>query len=138
MVHAAPRAESVIPEVLSRLNGHSVVVYNKSGFDQKFLELAAASLGLELPSIQWVNAYSWAKKAFPKLSSYTLEMVTNVLGIEEQHHRAFSDASMAGKVFLESVKRVGSKLVVQVYPGGYRYPAAALVLPIDFSLLKHR
>jgi len=136
MVHTAPQAESVIPEVLSRVDGHPVVVYNTNGFDQKFLESTAASLGLELPHIQWVNAYSWVKEAFPGLQNYKLETVADVLGIKEQHHRALSDASMAGEVFLKSVEQIGSELIVQAYSSVYRYPVAALLFPIDLSLLK--
>lgn len=135
MLQTAPRPESVIPAVLDRFGGHPVVFYSNTRFDQRFLQSAASSLGLELPNIQWISAYPWAKKAFPELPNYKLETVTEKLGIEDQHHRALPDARMTGIAFLEFLKRVGSELVVHVCPTGCQHFAAAIALPIDLSLL---
>ncbi len=137
MLQTAPLPESVIPIVLDKLDGYPVVSYSNTQFDKRFLESGAKSLGLELPYFEWVDAYHFAERALPELSSHSLESVTEKLGIEGQHHRASPDARMTGIAFLDSIKRLGRKLklVIKVSPTGYQYSAAVIAIPINPSLL---
>jgi len=135
MLQTAPPPENVIPAVLDRFSERPVVFYSNTRFDERFLQLAAVSLGLKLPDIQWISAYPWAKKAFPDLPSHRLERVVQELGIGRQHHRALPDARITGTAYLEFLRRVGDELIVRAYPIGYQHSIAVIALPIELSLL---
>jgi DNA polymerase III epsilon subunit-like protein len=135
MLQPAPLPENVIPGLLDRFNEHPVIFYSNTRFDERFLQPAAESLGLELRYIQWISAYPWAKRALPDLASHKLERVVEELDIGHQNHRALPDARITGVAFLEFLKRVGAELIVHAYPIGCEHSAAVIALPIDISLL---
>lgn len=135
MLQTAALPENVIPVVLDRFNEYPVIFYSNSRFDERFLQSATESLGLELPDIKWISAYPWAKKALPDLPSHKLERVVQELGIGYQNHRALPDARMTGIAFLEFLKRLGDELIVGAYAIGCQHSTAVIALPIDLSLL---
>jgi len=131
MLKTAPKPEDVIPRMLVRFEGKSVLSYSVNAFDRRFLEAAAVSLGLDMPAIQWIDVFRWAKKAMPDLPSHSLQAVAESLGIEEGHHRALPDSLVTNQVFQEAVRRLGSQLHVTVRVEDSELPVACFVLPID-------
>lgn len=130
MLKTAPKLEDVIPNMLARFEGKAVLSYSVNAFDQRFLEAAAASLGLDMPDIQWIDVFSWVKKAMPDLPSHSLQTVAESLGIEGLHHRALSDSLIANLVFQEAVQRLGSQLYVTIRAEDAELPVGVFVLPI--------
>ncbi|MCK5828484.1 lamin tail domain-containing protein [Candidatus Bipolaricaulota bacterium] len=130
MLAIAPRPEDVIPNMLAELEGKAVLSYSVNAFDRRFLEAAAESFGLDMPDIQWVNAFSWAKKAMPDLPSHSLPTVAEFLGIEGGHHRALPDSLVTNQVFQEAVRRLGSQLYVTIQAEDVGLPVGVFVLPI--------
>jgi len=130
MLKTAPKQEAVIPRMLDEFEGELVLSYSLNAFDRRFLEAAAASLGLDMPDIQWINVLSWAKEAMPDLPSHSLQAVAETLGIEGAHHRALSDSLITNLVFQEAVRRVGSQLYVTIQEEYGALPAGVFVLPI--------
>ena len=130
MLKTAPKLEDVIPSMLSSFEGKSVLSYSVNAFDRRFLEAAAASLGLDMPVIQWIDVFRWAKEAMPDLPSHSLQAVAESLGIEGGHHRALADSLVTNQVFQEAVRRLGSQLHVTVRVEGSELPVGVLVLPI--------
>jgi len=135
MLKVAPNMADVIPSVLQRLKGQSVLCYSQNRFDQRFLEAAAASLQLEAPDIRWINVLPWAGRLLPELEDHGLEAVCNALAVEGQHHRALSDALMTGQVFLKALRELGTTMTVTVLPKGKTLPVAALAMSIDVAFL---
>ncbi len=130
MLMLAPIPEAVIPRMLGELEGETVLSYSVNAFDRRFLEAAAMSLGLDMPDIQWINVFSWIKKATPDLSNHSLQTVAESLGIEGAHHRALTDSLMTSLVFQEAVRRLGSMLYVTIRIEGAVLPIGVLGLPI--------
>ncbi|GAF67417.1 unnamed protein product [marine sediment metagenome] len=131
MLQNAPGLNSVLLDVIARLRGLPVVTYSVNQFDQRFLESAAKSAGVELPILEWVNAYTWAQEAFPTLPSHRLDAVASSLGAGTQEHRALADATLTGQAFLECLKQLGSTVTVSVWTAGHPLPVASVSLPID-------
>ena len=130
MLVTAPRLELVIPPMLARLEGEAVLSYSRNAFDRRFLEEAATSLGLDMPTIQWIDVFSLAKEAMPDLVSHSLRAVAESLGIEGSHHRALSDSIMTNLVFQEAVQQLGSRLHVEIRTEEMELPVGVLVLLI--------
>lgn len=130
-----PLLIDVLPRVLEELRGSPVVVYSRNRFEQRFLASAAERLGLDTQTLLWINAYTWAKEAFPLLASHRLEAVAKHLEIGSQQHRALADALMAGDVFLESLKRLGSEIRISIHIIGSDYANAASSVHLDLSEL---
>jgi len=131
----APLLIDILPGVLEELRGSSVGVYSRNRFDQRFLASAAERLGLDTQKLLWINAYTWAKEAFPLLESHTLAAVAKHLEIGNQQHRALADALMAADIFLESLKRLGSEIRISVHVAGSDYANAAFSVYLDASVL---
>lgn len=130
MLKRAPKPEDVIPSMIARFEGSSILSYSVNAFDRRFLEPAATSLGLDMPDIEWIDVYSWAKKATPDLPSHSLQAVAESLGIEGAYHRALSDSLITNLVFLEAVRRLGSQLYVTIQAEDAEFPVGVFVLPI--------
>jgi len=131
----APLLMDVLPGVLEELHGSPVVVYSHNRFDQRFLSSAAERLDLDTQTLLWIDAYKWARKAFPLLESHALATVARDLEIGSQQHRALADALMAGDVFLESLKRLGSEVHISVHVAGSDYANAASSVYLDACVL---
>jgi len=130
MLKTAPKPEDIIPSMLAKFEGKSVLSYSVNAFDRRFLEAAAVSLGLDMPTIQWIDVFHWAKEAMPDLSSHSLEAVAESLGIEGGHHRALSDSLVTNQVFQDAVRRLGSQLCVTIRVEDTVFPVGVFVLPI--------
>ena len=130
MLAIAPKPEAVIPPMLAKLEGEPVLSYSGTAFDRRFLEAAATSLGLDMPDIQWINVFSWIKKATPDLPNHSLQTVAESLGIEGFYHRALSDSLITNLVFQEAVRRLGSQLYVTIQAEDAEFPVGVFVLPI--------
>jgi DNA polymerase III epsilon subunit-like protein len=130
MLGAAPAMSTVIPRTLADLQGRSVLTFSTNQFDRRFLEAAAEHLGIDMPGIEWIDGYSWAKRAMPDLASHSLQAITEALGIDVQHHRALADALTTNLVFQEAVDRLGSPLYVEVRVEARSMPVGVLVLSV--------
>jgi len=107
MLKAAPKLEDIIPSMLARFERKAVLSYSVNAFDRRFLEETAASLGLDMPTIQWIDVFRWAREAMPDLPSHSLQAVAEYLCIEGGHHRALSDSLVTNQVFQEAVTTSG-------------------------------
>ena len=130
MLVTAPTPEEVIPPMLGELEGRAVLSYSTNTFDRRFLEAAAVALGLDMPTIHWIDVFSVAKEAMPDLPSHSLQAVAESLGIEGSHHRALSDSLITNLVFQEAVRRLGSQLYVTIQAEDAEFPVGVFVLPI--------
>ncbi len=131
MLASAPEAADVIPEVLTDIVGFPVLSYSTNAFDPRFLEATVTSLGLQMPAIDWIDAFAWTKQAFPELAHHGLADVAEHLGIHERHHRALPDAMMTNQVFQEVLLRLSDSLDVTVRIEHEAVPVGVLHIPVD-------
>lgn len=70
----------------------SIVVAHNASFDISCLREACKLAQIDIPKIKYVDTVRIAKKVFPNLESHRLNIVSEYIGCELEHHNAFSDA----------------------------------------------
>lgn len=85
------------PRIKSLIDGKLLVAHN-AGFDMSVLTRAIEKYGLEQLNVEYVCTLKLSKKMMPFMTSHKLDVVTNFLGIELNHHNALSDALACGEI----------------------------------------
>ena len=101
MLVGAPETADVIADFYRFCDGCTLVAHN-AAFDSKFVRYYGEKEGylFEHPQIDTV---AFAQEAL-RLSNYKLNTVADHFGFTFNHHRAFDDAFVTAKIFLELVK----------------------------------
>lgn len=117
MLHGQPKIEEIIP-ALKDFIGASTIIAHNAPFDSAFLEPYLQSGGT------WLDSVVLAQVAYPAAGRYSLEKLTDMLGIaNDSAHRAFSDALATAELFLAIKKRLAGlppatkKLLAQIGEG---------------------
>jgi DNA polymerase-3 subunit epsilon len=107
MVRNKPTVDRVLPAFLDFLDGlDNVLVAHNAPFDLEFIGVDLIRLGLPLPGHMVFDTCALAQTIVPGLTSYRLESLAALLGVTApQHHRALSDAELAGDVLLALLRR---------------------------------
>lgn len=100
MLKGKPKPESVMPRLLSFIEGRPIVAHNAT-FDKRFLlaELNRANISAQNPFICTMRL---AKKLIPDAISYKLANISKHVGIRVNHsttHRALSDVKITAKLW---------------------------------------
>lgn len=104
MVHAAPRAGSVLPDLLDFMENCVFLAHNAL-FDVRMIACELARAGLQQPENQVLCTVRLSRKRLAGLRSYGLGSLVDNLGIDAGPlHRALPDARAAMQVFLSSVR----------------------------------
>jgi DNA polymerase-3 subunit epsilon/ATP-dependent DNA helicase DinG len=99
-VQNAPPISAVVPQ-LARFVGECPVVGHNVGFEFAFLQKHGVLL-----RNQRLDTFELAHVLLPKVTSYSLSALTQVLGLElKDHHRALSDATASKDLFLALLAR---------------------------------
>jgi len=99
-VQQAPSIHAIVAPLARFAQNHPIIGHN-IGFDLSFLRQHGALL--RNPSI---DTYQLATILLPEVSSYSLGVLTDALGIKlERHHRALADALATKDLFLALVDR---------------------------------
>lgn len=94
----APTAGEISAEVLSKINGKTIVAHN-ADFDIDFLKQWYMSSS-EPVNVQYIDTLALSRKAFPGRGKYSLQYLIDVFGIERgDAHRADSDALATQQLF---------------------------------------
>lgn len=105
MVANAPPIEAVIQDFYDYTRGCIISGYNIVGFDMKFLQKAAASVGLKFDN-QVIDAFIVARQSGLRTGNYKLGTVVKALGLTlVDAHRAYNDAYATALVLLEFNKK---------------------------------
>lgn len=108
MVEGMPKIEEVLPKFIefasdNILLGHNII------FDYKFLKQNATNLNLEFEK-NGIDTLKIARKTLKGLESRGLEYLCNYYGIlDENHHRAYNDASVTSKLYLILCEQFGDE-----------------------------
>ncbi|MDR1795202.1 MAG: 3'-5' exonuclease [Erysipelotrichaceae bacterium] len=90
-VEEAPEFDQVYIEMLPYLQDHLVIAHN-APFDMEVLKQSCYLYRLPLPDFRYGDTVRLARRCFPYLQNHKLNTVCDYLGIQLQHHDAFSDA----------------------------------------------
>lgn len=71
---------------------NQIVVAHNSSFDISVLRQTLSQYDISAPEMQILCTYRISQAAFPELSSYKLNILSDMLNIELEHHNAESDA----------------------------------------------
>lgn len=96
MLCNAPRAEKVMPDLRSFLEG-SVIVAHNANFDTRFLRSEFGHVGLPDPQYDVLCTMKLAKRVVPGLPSYRLDALSSYFRLpsNDDAHRALPDARQA-------------------------------------------
>ncbi|MDQ6816880.1 MAG: exonuclease domain-containing protein, partial [Actinomycetota bacterium] len=98
MVDAAPALETVLPELLARLQGRVLVAHNAS-FDRRVLVQACERAEVPWPEPPILCTSALARKLLPLQRERRLTTLAAALGVEvEVAHRALADAETCARV----------------------------------------
>lgn len=94
----APTAGEISAEVLSKINGKTVVAHN-ADFDIDFLKQWYMSSS-EPIQVKYIDTLGLSRKAFPNMGKYSLQHLIDVFGLDRgDAHRADSDALATQQLF---------------------------------------
>ena len=105
-VENEPELDKLWPEVLSYLEGKTIVAHYAS-FDISVLRNALDVYAITYPTFDYYCTRLFAKKTWPQLLSYKLNMVADHLGITFDHHHAEADAIACGQIALRRCREAG-------------------------------
>lgn len=105
MIESAPREEIVYAELVSFfgdvLDGQTVICAHNAKFDMNFLSETLMRLGYN-GKINYIDTLSLSRRLVKELNNYKQDTVAAYFGIvNEQSHRAVSDAEVCGKILRE-------------------------------------
>lgn len=107
MLVGAPTIEKVIPDFFKFIDGAYLVGHNVT-FDYRFVQYYGEQNGYMIENMQF-DTYALAQELLRgKLSNYKLNTVGDYFGFSFNHHRAFEDAAVTAKIFIEFIKMKGS------------------------------
>ena len=105
MVAGAPYEEDAVPRFMEFIGNKTLCAHN-ADFDTSFIRSACERLGIafENPYIDTVNL---TQCLYPDFKKYTLDAVTNSLGLPGfKHHRADDDAAACALILAECIKKL--------------------------------
>lgn len=99
-VREAPTVEDVLPDIVPLLQD-AVLVGHNVGFDAGFLQAALDRSGYLPFAGRMIDTFALARIVYPTMASYSLEALTQSLGIgHDRPHQADSDALATADLFL--------------------------------------
>lgn len=106
MLVGAPSISDVIADFRKFCDGCELVGHNAAGFDIKFIRYYGEKEGFrfDMP----VHDTLLAAQRELRLSNHKLDTVAAYFGFSFRHHRAYDDAFVTAKIFLEMARRRGS------------------------------
>ncbi len=103
MLVGAPPIEDVIADFYKFCAGAELVAHNGFMFDFKFIRFYGEQEGY-LFEHRTHDTLNLAQELLPMLSNHKLDTIAEKFGFTFNHHRAFDDAFVTAKIFLEFAK----------------------------------
>ena len=106
MLVGAPKIEDAIADFFKFTDGAYLVGHNVT-FDYRFIQYYGEQNGYNFDQKQFDTLTLAQELLRGKIAKYDLKTVANYYGFEFTHHRAFADASVTAKIFMEFIKKRG-------------------------------
>jgi ATP-dependent DNA helicase DinG len=105
-VQGAPRFEDVAPQILTMLEGATLVAHNAS-FDVSFLDAELENAGYNSYQGLILDTVEMARILYPTLDGYRLTDLATYFHIEhDRPHQADSDTFVTAMIFIEMLKKM--------------------------------
>ena len=105
MVRGAPYEEEAIPRFIEFIAGRTLCAHN-ADFDTSFIRSACQRLKIEFDS-PFIDTVNLTQCLYPDFKKFTLDAVTNSLGLPGfKHHRADDDAAACALILAECIKKL--------------------------------
>ncbi|MCQ2444195.1 MAG: 3'-5' exonuclease [Mailhella sp.] len=96
----APTFAELLPEFTDFLHGAEILIAHNAAFDRRVLRACFSACGAEAPGIPFACTVKGSRIGLPQLEHHRLSDVCRHLGIELDHHKAWSDAMAAARIYL--------------------------------------
>ena len=100
----SPVFAEVWPEIAELIDDRLLIAHN-AAFDISVLRRSAEACDYSPPDSTFACSYRIAKQTWPHLWSYGLDVISDFLGIELDHHKALSDANAAAHITLSALQK---------------------------------
>lgn len=109
MVKDAPPQEEILRKFIEYCGPDPVLIAHNAGFDTSFIRAACERYGIEF-NFTTVDTVVMSRGMLTELKKHKLDVVAKALGLGEfDHHRAFEDAKMLGRIFIKLAGRLISE-----------------------------
>lgn len=117
-VKDSPEFDNIMNELYPLLDGNLIVAHNMT-FDSSVLCRTIQLYGIKYPTSKTLCSVCISKIAFPQLVSHRLDVVSDYLKIEVDHHNAESDAIASARIIIEATKTNNERIISSGYSFGY-------------------
>lgn len=111
-VENAPEFPDVLAEFRGDLRGSLVIAHNAS-FDMSVLRATLDAYGETYPKLQYLCTLKIARRVWD-MPSYRLSDLSEMLGVELEHHQAGDDARACAEVALAAKEKVGARSIGEI------------------------
>lgn len=109
MVKGAPSQEEALRKFIDFCGPDPVLIAHNAGFDTSFISAACERYGIDF-DFSVIDTVTLSRNMLPELKKHKLDIVAKHLGLGEfDHHRAFEDAKMLGRIFIKLAGRLISE-----------------------------
>lgn len=113
MVKGAPQPGQAVKDFLA-FAGDRLLIAHNANFDMGFIKKAAEDNGFAVPNA-YLDTLALSRSINPELKKHKLDTLQEYFGLEEfNHHRAFEDAEMLGKIFDAMIEKMGKSGIVDL------------------------
>lgn len=113
MVSGAPKEAEAVKAFLDFCGENAIVVAHNAGFDTSFIKAAAQRHNLSY-DLTHIDTLALSRGIFSGLKNHKLDTIAKYLKLGDfNHHRAYDDAFMLMKIFMEMLKRLSSEYKVK-------------------------
>lgn len=117
-VKDSPEFNNVMNEIYPLLDGNLIVAHNMP-FDSSVLCQTIKLYGIKSPTSKTLCSVCISKLAYPQLVSHRLDVVSDYLKIEVDHHNPESDAIACARIIIEATKTNSERIISSGYSYGY-------------------
>ena len=106
MVHRAPGAAQVMPDVLKFVGDLPLVAHNAS-FDKRFMDSELRRISRPRTN-EFICSLRVARRVYPAAANHKLVTLIRLAGVQpaEQYHRALGDAEMTARLWVRMVEDI--------------------------------
>lgn len=106
MVENAPSQREALEKFIEYCGKDPVLIAHNAGFDTSFIRAECARQGINF-KFSVIDTVVICRSMLPELKKHKLNIVAKHLGLGEfDHHRAFEDAKMLGRIFIKLAHRL--------------------------------